>query len=58
MERLVSTGRYQIVSEVLREGLRMVEQRQAELALARLAGVSGLVPLVDWLLFSAIRANS
>ncbi|MEY4908589.1 MAG: hypothetical protein RL260_2307, partial [Pseudomonadota bacterium] len=29
--------------------------RQAELALARLAGVSGLVPSVDWLLYSAIR---
>ena len=30
VERLVSTGRYQNVSEVLREGLRMVEQREAE----------------------------
>ena len=29
--------------------------RQAELALARLAGVSGLVPSVQWLLYSAIR---
>ena len=28
--------------------------RQAEIALARLAGVSGLVPSVDWLLYSAI----
>lgn len=27
----------------------------AELALARLSGVSGLVPSVDWLLYSAIR---
>lgn len=31
--------------------------RQAELALARLAGVSGLAPSVDWLLYSAIRKN-
>lgn len=30
VERLVSTGRYQNASEVLREGLRMVEQREAE----------------------------
>ncbi len=33
VERLVSTGRYQNASEVLREGLRMVEQREAEDAL-------------------------
>ena len=30
VERLVSTGRYQNASEVLREGLRMMEQREAE----------------------------
>lgn len=30
VEHLVSTGRYQNASEVLREGLRMVEQREAE----------------------------
>ena len=30
VERLVGTGRYQNASEVLREGLRMVEQREAE----------------------------
>ena len=30
MERLVSTGRYQNASEDLREGLCMVEQREAE----------------------------
>lgn len=29
--------------------------RAAELALARLSGVSGLVPSVDWLLYSAVR---
>ena len=32
--------------------------RAAELALARLAGVSGLVPSVDWLLYSAIRKEA
>lgn len=32
--------------------------RQAELALARLAGVTGLVPSVDWLLYSAIRKEA
>ena len=29
--------------------------RMAELALARLSGMTGLVPSVDWLLYSAIR---
>jgi Fic family protein len=32
--------------------------REAELALARLAGVSGLVPSVDWLLYGAIRKEA
>lgn len=32
--------------------------RQAELALARLAGVTGLVPSVDWLLYGAIRKEA
>lgn len=32
--------------------------RRAELALARLGGVSGLVPSVDWLLYSAIRKEA
>lgn len=32
--------------------------RQAELALARLAGVSGLVPSVDWVLYGAIRKEA
>jgi Fic family protein len=32
--------------------------RQAEIALARLSGVSGLVPSVDWLLYSAIRKEA
>lgn len=30
VEQLVTSGRYQNVSEVLREGLRLVEQREAE----------------------------
>jgi Fic family protein len=32
--------------------------RSAELALARLSGVSGLVPSVDWLLYCAIRKEA
>jgi Fic family protein len=32
--------------------------RHAELALARLSGVSGLVPSVDWLLYGAIRKEA
>jgi len=32
--------------------------RQAELALARLSGVSGLVPSEDWLLYSAVRKEA
>lgn len=35
VEQLVTTGRYQNASEVLREGLRLVESREAE-ASARL----------------------
>jgi antitoxin ParD1/3/4 len=30
VERMVASGRYQNASEVLREGLRLVEQREAE----------------------------
>ena len=33
VEQLVSSGRYQNASEVLREGLRMIERREAVLAL-------------------------
>jgi Fic family protein len=32
--------------------------REAELALARLSGVSGLIPSVDWLLYGAIRKEA
>jgi Fic family protein len=32
--------------------------RRAEIALARLSGVAGLVPSVDWLLYSAIRKEA
>lgn len=32
--------------------------RAAEIALARLAGVSGLVPSVDWLLYGAVRKEA
>jgi hypothetical protein len=35
-----------------------IPNRTAELALARLAAVSGLVPSVDWLLYSAIRKEA
>ncbi len=35
-----------------------IQSRAAEIALARLSGVSGLVPSVDWLLYSAIRKEA
>ena len=35
-----------------------VLNQQAELALARLSGVAGLVPSVDWLLYSAVRKEA
>jgi Fic family protein len=34
------------------------QNRQAELALARLSGVSGLVPSADWLLYGAVRKEA
>ncbi len=43
---------------VLAPGVFAQPNRQAELALASLAGVSGLVPSVDWLLYSAIRKEA
>ena len=36
----------------------IIANRSAELALARLSGVSGLVPSVDWLLYSALRKEA
>jgi len=38
VEQLVASGRYQNASEVLREGLRMIERRESEEA-ARLAAL-------------------
>jgi antitoxin ParD1/3/4 len=49
VEQLVQSGRYQNASEVLREGLRMVEQRDAEaayrLALLRKATQEGIADI-------------
>lgn len=42
VEKLVSSGRYQNASEVLREGLRLVERREEEDAL-RLAALRSAV---------------
>ena len=49
VEQLVQSGRYQNASEVLREGLRMVEQRDAEdayrLAALRKAAQEGIADI-------------
>jgi antitoxin ParD1/3/4 len=49
VEQLVQSGRYQNASEVLREGLRMVEQRDAEdayrLAVLRKAAQEGIADI-------------
>lgn len=42
----------------LAAGSFIERNRAAELALARLSGVSGLVPSVDWLLYSAVRKEA
>jgi Fic family protein len=42
----------------LAEKSYLEQNRDAELALARLSGVSGLVPSVDWLLYSGIRKEA
>ena len=52
VEQLVSSGRYQNASEVLREGLRLVEQRDAEDAL-RLEALRAAVQTDDARLGSA-----
>jgi Fic family protein len=43
---------------VLDAGSFAVLNHAAELALARLSGVAGLVPSVDWLLYSAVRKEA
>lgn len=49
IEVLVQSGRYQNASEVLREGLRLIERREAEeaakLAALRQAAVAGVADL-------------
>lgn len=51
-ERLVRTGRYQIASEVLREGLQLVDSRKAEgaarLAARRKAARIGIAEIEGW----------
>jgi len=46
VEQLVASGRYQNASEVLREGLRMIERRESEES-ARLAAEAGRVRAFD-----------
>ena len=46
------------VAPVLAPGCFVASNSAAEMALARLAGVSGLLPSVDWLLYSAIRREA
>ena len=49
VEQLVSSGRYQNASEVLREGLRMIERRETEeatrLAALRQAAQTGIADI-------------
>jgi antitoxin ParD1/3/4 len=51
IERLVGSGRYQNASEVLRDGLRLVQQREAEdearLAALRQAASVGVADFAD-----------
>lgn len=46
------------VAPALSEGAWVERDRAAQLALARLTAVAGLVPSVDWLLYSAIRKEA
>jgi antitoxin ParD1/3/4 len=48
VEHLVGSGRYQNASEVLREGLRLVEQREAEDALRLQARAAVNVGIEDF----------
>jgi Fic family protein len=43
---------------VLDEKSYLIQNQAAEIALARLSGVAGLVPSIDWLLYSAIRREA
>ena len=45
-------------SPALNLALFEAKNKAAELALARLTGVAGLAPSVDWLLYSAIRKEA
>jgi Fic family protein len=56
-DRLLES-RLSSLSIKLKNALILEANQQAELALARLAAVSGLVPSVDWLLYSAIRKEA
>ena len=56
VEQLVASGRYQNASEVLREGLRLVEQRDAEQA-ARIAAFRDAVQLGEADLAAGRRAH-
>ena len=61
VERLVDSGRYQNASEVLREGVRLVEQREAEHAVhlraLREAAASGIADIDagDYRTFEALE---
>jgi Fic family protein len=43
---------------VLSPACYLEQNKAAELGLARLSGVTGLVPSIDWLLYSAIRKEA
>lgn len=54
----MSRYRYYRASRFLAPARFEAGNRAAELALARLSGVSGLVPSMDWLLYSAVRKGA
>ncbi|MNL72000.1 Antitoxin ParD1 [compost metagenome] len=61
IERLVSSGRYQNASEVLRDGLRLVEQREnleaAKLEALRAAAQTGFADLDEGRFVEVSSAN-